>query len=305
MNKTVLCAAMLAACALLLTGCGDSDDGGEPLEIREVVYTTFYPSTWLADRLCGGEVEVVCPLPEGEDPIFWRPAKEVVRAYQSARVVVVNGARFEKWVGTTSLPPSRIVDLSRSFREEFLTFKEETTHSHGKGEHTHEGIDGHTWVDPHLMKKQAETLANALVTAFPDSADSIRANLAAVKRDLDGLAARLDALDVSRSTLLASHPAYDYMTRRQGWTVANFDLDPAALPSPEQLGELAAAIAGKPNPVMLWESTPVAGAVAALKELNVISLVFSPCESLDASLGADYLEVMNGNISRLEQASSD
>ena len=305
MSKSVLCAALLAACSLVLNGCGDSDGEGEALEIRDVVYTTFYPSTWLADRLCGGAVEIMCPLPAGEDPAFWRPSKEIVREYQSARVIAVNGASFEKWVGTTSLPPSRVVDLSRSFRADFLKYKEKTTHSHGKGEHTHEGTDGHTWVDPHLMMKQAETLAAALVTAFPEHADAIRANAAAVKRELEGIAKRLDGLDVSRSTLLASHRAYDYMARRQGWKITNFALFPGAAPSEKRLGKIREVASGAPNPVMLWESTPAPEAVAALKELGVSSIVFSPCESLDESLGADYIEVMNGNVTRLEKAVAD
>lgn len=292
------------AVAVMLTACGKKGGDGSRLEVHEVVYTTFYPSTWMADRLCGGAVDVVCPLPEGEDPIFWRPSNDVVLRYSSARVVVVNGAAFEKWVATASLPPSRVVDLSRGFRERFLTF-ETTTHSHGaKGKHTHEGIDGHTWLDPRQMKAQAETLAAALARAFPEHAASIRANGTALQHELDGLIARLDGLDASGSTLFASHPAYDYLARAEGWSVKNFALDPASDVSEEERAGLAALLAGVPNPIMLWETAPAPGPAGVIEALGARNVTYSPCETLDTSLGRDYIEVMNGNVTRLAEALS-
>lgn len=296
---------VLLVFALAPIGCSGGEEAGEPLEIQDVVYTTFEPSKWMANRLLDGAVEVVCPVPSGADPIFWRPGADIVRSYLSARLVVVNGARYEKWVRTTSLAPSRVVDLSRGFRDKFIRFKEEVTHSHGGGEHTHYGTDGHTWVDPTLMKRQAATLAEALEKAFPEHREVVRKNLGPLVEDLDELARSLAFVDTDGSTLLASHAAYDYLARSLGWKVKNLALSPRKVPTGKDLAELEASIAGKTNPILLWESAPLPQVIEFLKARNVVSVVFSPCATLDPNLGADYLEVMRGNVKRLSAATQE
>ena len=129
---------------------------GESASLEQAVYTTFHPTAWMAERIAGGAVPVICPLPTGEDAIFWKPSRDVLARYQGAQVVVVNGAEFEKWVAGASLPRSRTCDTVAGLDDQFITY-EGVTHSHGgsEGTHTHEGLDGHTWVDPEMAKVQA------------------------------------------------------------------------------------------------------------------------------------------------------
>ena len=139
----------------LLAACGERSPGGAPpSRAIPLVYTTFYPTTYFAARIGGARVRVVCPLPDGEDPIFWLPDAETIRAYQQADLIVVNDAGFEKWVDKVSLPDAKVVRTARPFRAEWLTYEKAVEHSHGKGgEHAHQGTDGHTWLDPRLAKR--------------------------------------------------------------------------------------------------------------------------------------------------------
>lgn len=295
---------LLLALALLPAAC--SETATEPqAETEAQVYTTFYPTTYLAERIAGGAVPVVCPLPEGEDPIFWQPSREVLADYQGAALIVVNGAGLEKWVETASLPASRVVDTAAGFEAEFLHY-ETTTHSHGSGgEHTHEGLDGHTWMDPVLAMAQARAIGEALAARFPEHAEAFAAGGAALRADLERLDARFRELTprLAGVRLLASHPAYDYAARRYGWEIRNFDLDPEAELDAESLAELQEAAEGRT--VLLWESAPLEATERALAELGIASVVFSPCESLDRAeleAGVDYLAVMHANLGALEEA---
>lgn len=301
--------AVAVAGTVALTGCKKkTNDTIAPSEAAEqAVYTTFYPTTYLAERIAGDAVPVVCPLPEGEDPIFWQPDRETIARYQDAALIVINGASFEKWVDTVSLPDNRVVDTAASFADSFIKYATSTTHTHGPGgEHTHEGIDGHTWVDPVLAKAQAEAILDAMVGAFPDHKDTFEANYRALATDLDALDASWRELtaSVENATLLASHPAYNYLAARYGWDITNFDLDPDADSIDEETFQEIIAATG-PRTVLMWEGEPSDTLVVMLRNgTQVQSVYVSPCETPDEAAG-DYLQRMNDNIARLRAALSE
>jgi len=301
----------LAILALFfVAGCGDSgstdatDDGGKP-----IVLTTFYPTLYFVQRIAGDLVDAECPVPEEEDAIFWHPDEATIGRFQQADLIVVNGAEFEKWVAKTSLPPARIVNTARSFEKDFVRFEHATTHSHGPaGEHAHEGIDGHTWVDPMFASIQAGEIENALRKLLPGDGAKLDVGFAALRKDLGGLDAAFRALP-GKPPLLASHPAYNYLAKRYGWNLVNLDLDPEEMPSAEVFAQVKAILAEHPAKHLLWEADPKPEIAARFRdELGVGSITFSPCELMsaeDLAAGKDYLSVMKGNLRALREAFGD
>lgn len=303
-----LMVAMTAAC--WLGACGTGEDSGQteagsaktgPLTIC----TTFYPTEYFARRIGGDLVDVRCPVPDDEDPIFWMPDEAAIQRYQSAALIVLNGAGFAKWVDKVSLPQSRIVDTAQPLRAEFVRFENTVEHSHGKaGAHSHEGIDGHTWVDPVNAKVQAAEIRNALILRLPDKNAVLQANYESLASDLDALDSRLREIGgAGMPPLLCAHPAYNYIARRYGWNIQNLDLDPGTMPSDASIAAIAEILQGHPARWILWESDPLPETAARLeRELGIRSITFSPCELLPANErqnGADYLSVMRGNLERL------
>lgn len=297
---------VLLAASVGLVGCkkkGASQNNPPSMTFEQAVYTTFYPTTYFAEQIAGDTIPVVCPLPDDEDPIFWQPSRETIARYQNAALIVVNGASFEKWVEAVSLPENRIVDTAAAFSDSFIQY-ETTTHRHGAGgEHMHEGVDGHTWVDPVLAMAQAEAIKDAMVRTFPDHASTFEENYRVLATDLKALDDAFKAITTRLEgvTLLASHPAYNYVTARYGWTVRNFDLDPDAESlGEEQFQELVAA-AGE-RTILLWEGEPTELMLRPLRDgAGIQSVLFSPCETPDAQAG-DYLARMKANLERLRVA---
>lgn len=296
----------------LLAGCGqDPQPASKAPSTRPVpeVWTTFYPTTYLAERLGGALVKVVCPLPPNEDPAFWKPDAAVLQGYQAADLIVINGAGFEHFVDKVSLPTSRVVDVSRGFSARFLKLEGGVTHSHGGGSaHTHEGIDGHTWFDPNNLKEQAQALAKAFKRALPAQAASIDANLAGLTRDLEALDAGFRALGrvPEGLSLYAAHPAWNYASQRYGWPIVNWHLDPGEMPSDADLAQIKASLQAKPARHMLWEDVPLPAIAERLqKELGLASIAVPPCESesaQDRAAGRDYLARMRANVEALKAA---
>jgi zinc transport system substrate-binding protein len=298
---------ILASLAALGACGGEVEKAGGGAAGKPVVYTTFYPTTYFTTRIAGDLVDVVCPVPPDEDAIFWKPDDATVARYQKADLIIVNGADFEKWVLATSLPEAKVVNTAKPFAAEFVKFEKAVTHSHGPaGEHAHEGIDGHTWLDPVNAKIQAGEIAKALSKLLPAHAATFEARRRALDADLDALDAgfRKAAEKLAGAPLLASHPAYNYAAKRYGLNVKNLDLDPEEMPADETFATIKALLAEHPAKIVLWESFP-SGEIAKrfAEELGLRSVEFSPCELMAPEAlagGQDYLTVMRRNLANLE-----
>lgn len=298
---------LLFALCLALSGCGPSG-GPEPKAFsgtgKPKVLTTNYPLTWMAERIGGDAVEVEFRAPEDGDPAFWEPTDADVAAFQSADLILRNGATYEKWADKVSLPELTQVDTSRAFAEQLITIKDEGKHSHGaKGEHSHAGVAFTTWIDLTQAVKQADAIRAAFGKLLPDKAATFDTNFAAVKKDLDALDAEVLAAAkvVGNAPLVASHPVYQYFARRYALNIKSVLWEPETVPDEAAMADLAKILADHPAAVMLWEGDPAPESVRMLQSIGVKSIVFDPCGNRPGE-GADFLSVMKANAENLAKA---
>jgi zinc transport system substrate-binding protein len=291
---------------MLSVGCGQKEPETTARTGKPVVYTTFYPTQYFAERIGVDLIDVVCPVPEDEDAIFWMPDAKAIVAYQNADLVILNGAGFAKWVQKVSLPEARVVNTAMPFEEAFIHFEHGTVHSHGEGgEHAHEGLDGHTWIDPVNARIQANEIKNALSARFPEHEAAFEKGFAALAKDLNALDEKLKAYQAAykNQPLLASHPAYNYIARRYGWNIKNLDLDPEAMPSDETFEGIKDILKRHPATHLIWETYPTQAIAYRIRdELGLISIEFSPCELLSEDAqnsGTDYMSVMRSNLDNI------
>lgn len=301
---------MLAPAALLfslLSGCGEPD--APELESRPlVVATSFHPSASFARRIAGELAEVHCLLPAGEDPEHWQPDAETLASFARADLVLLNGAGFEPWAATASLPRSRVLELSAPLRSSLIE-REETTHRHGDGdEHAHGAVDPHTWLDPENARVQARALSSALERLRPQHAETFRANLTELEAELEALAQRWRALAprVARAAMYCAHPAYDYLGKRHGFELHDLELDPDQELEEGELERIGALLDSRAPRILLWESEPLLDTAELLRErFQIESVVYSPGASAseeELEAGLDHLEIQRQNLERLERA---
>lgn len=267
------------------------------------VYVANYPLQYFTERIGGAQVEVSFPVPAGVDPAYWKPSPEEVTAFQSANIILLNGASYSSWVSHSSLPLFRTVDTSAPFRNQYIPVKEKGTHSHGPdGEHEHGKVAFTTWLDPTRAIAQAAAIRDALIGRRPDEADTFNQGfdaLAADLKDLDDSLAAAFAVVAARP-LVFSHPVYQYLIRRYDIVGESVHWEPDQRPTPEQWQELDQLLAGHPARWMIWETEPDPSTVDALKERGLGSLTFAPCANVPAE--GDYLSVMRENARRLSEA---
>ena len=139
------------------------------------VYTTNYPLAYFAERIGGEQVEVTFPAPADVDPAYWAPQPEVIAEYQSADLIRLNGAGYEKWTERASLPANKMVDTSKAVESSYVPLEEGVVHTHGpEGEHSHKGWAFTTWLDPMIAIAQAQAIQEALSEVRPEAASDFR-----------------------------------------------------------------------------------------------------------------------------------
>jgi len=320
MMKKWTSAWVLLYAALVMGGCGGgtTDDGAAPGARSATgegvsstgagdgpltIYTVNYPLQYFAQRIGGEHVEVVFPGPGDVDPAFWNPTVEEVSAYQSADLILLNGATYAKWVPKVSLPASKLVDTSSGFGDRYIQIADAITHSHGPGgEHAHTGTAFTTWLDPQQAIGQAQATAAAMKRARPAHAESFAVNLAALVADLEALDADLRTLTAGKQDrpLVASHPVYQYLARRYELNLEAVMWEPDTAPTTQQWQELARGLEAHPARWMIWEGEPLPASVARLEDMGVGSLVFDPCGNVPQE--GDFLSVMRRNVTALAVA---
>lgn len=282
----------LAFALALLAGAASAQD-------RPVVATVNYPLAWMAERLGGDAVEVLFPVPEGRDPSFWRPGLSDIAAIQQADLIALNGAGFAAWTTRASLPRSRLVDTSAKLSDAFIA-TQSVTHSHGDdGAHSHTGTASYTWLDFELAAGQAEALAAAMQRRMPDLSDQVAETLPALLADLDALdtQAREALATLQGTTIIATHPRYQYFARAYGLDIAALEWEAGAMPDEAQWQDLKDMMADTGASVLIWEAEPPREARDRAAELGLVSVIFAPLATRPAS--GDFASVMRAQIAGL------
>lgn len=276
-----------------------NSSASEPLE----VYVVNYPLKYFAERIGGENVQVVFPVPEDVDPAYWIPDIATIADYQQADLILLNGAGYAGWVAKVSLPRSKLVNTSKKFQDRIITIKGAVTHSHGPGgAHAHEGTAFTTWIDFDLATLQARAIAKAFIRRKPDLRKKFEGNFAALEKDLAALSREIQSTVSKNSSkpLVASHPVYDYFTRRYGLNIQSVHWEPDEIPNDRQWAELNSILKAHPAEWMIWEGQPGPIAVKELNAIGIESLVFDPCAN--APVQGDFLSVMRRNVESLKPA---
>lgn len=268
------------------------------------VYAVNYPLAWMARRIGGDDVAVSLPLPPDTDPAHWQPDPETVLEYQRADLVLLNGAGYAGWIRFAALSPARLVDTTRGIEDRFVPAGE-VTHSHGPtGQHDHADAASHTWLDPGLAAAQARAVAEALTRRLPERASEFQQRLASLEAELDRLDAQLAAAFQTWPSggVLYSHPVYQYLDARYELAGRSVTWEPHEDPGEAEWRRLEKATTERPASVMLWEAEPLPATAARLRGLGIAPVVFAT-GAVPPPAG-DYLDLMNGNVERLNQRES-
>jgi zinc transport system substrate-binding protein len=309
--------AVATAAVLTLSACSGSSDAADtspaqtspiddgangaadssPLEL----VTSFYPLTFVVERVGGRFVEVSNLTPAGTEPhdLELTP-QDVASLHEADLVVYLSGFTPALDDAVADVGPARAFDVSPAARLD-LDLSE---HADEGDEHEHDGVDPHFWLDPTRLADVADAVAARLAdvdmvnaTAYAESAAALRGELAALDAEFEaGLAS------CANRNVVTSHTAFGYLAQRYGLTQVGISgQSPNEEPSPARLAEVTEFVREHDVTTIYYE-TMVNPAIAdtVANETGASTAVLDPIEGLtEQSAGADYFGVMRANLQSL------
>ena len=200
------------------------------------------------------------------------------------------------------MPESRLIDTTASLKKSYITTKDGVVHNHGpEGAHSHAGTAFTTWLDPKLAIEQARSIKSALQKLIPKETAALEKNFADLEKQLKDLDKQLKVITTQNPNilLLASHPVYQYLTKRYNLKLQSVHWEPDEAPTAKQWQALDKMLADHESKWMIWEGAPVKESVVNLATRGIQSIVFSPCGNKPNA--GDYLTVMHQNVDELRQ----
>jgi len=305
-------AAATSAAALVLTGCGGTDDAAAGSDAVTVV-AGFYPLEWAAQRVGGDRVDVSSLTPPGAEAHDLELAPQDVAAVGEADLLVyLDGFQpaldeaAESEAAGSAWDAGQAADLTRPAAEDGHEGEAAEEHAEHADD---EPLDPHFWLDPVRLAAVGDALAERLTELDPDGAATYEENATALRADLEALDAEMRAglADCAVDTIVTSHDAFGYLADRYGLEVVGVSgLSPSQEPSPAQLAEISELVRERGVTTVYTETLAdpaVAETVAA--EAGVRTAVLDPLEGLtDESAGDDYLAVMRENLATLQEGQS-
>ena len=170
------------------------------------VFVSIEPQAYFVERIAGEQVSVEVLVPPGKSPAVYSPNPSQMAKLAGAGLFFTIGVPFER-----SLIP-KIKGATQG-----LTLVD-TTQGIALRQFVGGGTDPHVWMNPILVKTQAENICNALCRALPESSDYFRANLRLFQADLDRLDQTIATAlaSVAGENIFVFHPVFGYFADQYG-----------------------------------------------------------------------------------------
>lgn len=183
------------------------------------VFVSIPPQADFVERIGGSKVKVEILVEPGQSPATYALTPKRMAALAAADVYFRIGVPFENVLLpklAAAVPDLPVIDTG----EEIALMDEIGGETEGETEgeqgqeddHGHGDVDPHTWMDPMLVKTQAEAITAGLGRLSPGDETFFRANLERFSADLDALDAGISARlkPFAGRILYVFHPAYAY-----------------------------------------------------------------------------------------------
>ncbi|MCK4378690.1 MAG: zinc ABC transporter substrate-binding protein, partial [Deltaproteobacteria bacterium] len=188
-------------------------------KVRAIV--SIMPQKFFLEQLVGDLVEVVVMVPPGASPHTYEPRPSQMMALNAADIYFSIGVEFEKiWLPRFRQLNERLVFVDTSRGIEKIPVGTERKTVDKRGNPTPDCcLDPHIWLNPRLVRKISQTMADSLSTMDPDHRLEYQQHLATWEKKLEQLNEQLyQATRPMRDhpCFLVFHPSWRYFAREYG-----------------------------------------------------------------------------------------
>lgn len=208
------------------------------------VSTSILPTKFFIEQIAGDTIDVNVLVNQGADPHTYEPKPKQMIALEKSEIYFAVGIEFENtWLErfSKSYPNLKIVKTDANINKISMPSHNHDHHEDHKHDHDHDdlGLDPHIWLDPVLVKTQAQNIANALISHLPEHKAQYEANLKNFINSLDelDLFIKNELKNLKNREFIVYHPSWGYFAKRYDLTQIAIEIE-GKEPKPTQLAEL-------------------------------------------------------------------
>jgi zinc transport system substrate-binding protein len=305
-NRGIHWTARLLVAALALTGCSAATNPSTPTTGTITVIASAYPLQFLTQRIVGDAGTVTNLTQPGQEPHDLElSAQQIADMSTSDAVVYIPGFQTAVDEAIKTSPPKMSIDVAAGIDR--LVANADGSESPATPGQDQSSLDPHIWLSPKDMITMANTISTQLSTENPALASTFAANTTKLVADLTNLDADFSAglASCQRTEFVTSHAAFAYLAKAYGLAqIPIAGLDPTQEPTAARIAEVQ-KLAKQYGVTTIFFETLVSPAVAQsiAGDLHLKTAVLDPIEGITSeSAGTNYLEVMNANLTALQEA---
>lgn len=206
------------------------------------LFVSILPQKFFVEQLAGDLVKVEVMVGPGMSPATYEPLPLQMARLSRAKSFFAVGLPFEKTLVDkmkSVCPDVNIIDTSAGIKKRHMESFEAIDHHHEHGEdcdHSAGSPDPHIWLDPQLVKIQADNIAGELKRLLPDQVEILEVRLNSFKERLDQITSELEKIlaPFKGRPMLVFHPAFGYFADRFGLIQHSIEIE-GKDPTPRQM----------------------------------------------------------------------
>lgn len=219
--RGIVAAIVLSIISIGISRIADTSDFEKPIP----VFVSIEPQVTFVQRIGADRVTVEALVLPGESPATYFPTVAQMARLAKSKLFFRIGVPFEapliKRIQHVA-EKVKIIDTREGIQLRKMDRHIEALDSsqHHFDHHTHRdaGDDPHIWLNPLLVKKQAITIRDALISIDPDGQNTYEANCRTFINELDMLHQKIkqSLLPVKGGTIFVFHPSFGYFADAYG-----------------------------------------------------------------------------------------
>ncbi len=230
--------------------------------VAKEVTVSILPQKFFVEKIAGDKIDVNVMVKPGASPASYEPKTSQMKKLSNSLAYFSIGVPFEKsWLEKFEDANKKmlVVDTTKGIKKQEMEAHEHhdeekhdeedshKDHDHEKemhededhAGHDHTGLDPHVWLDPILVKKQAENILNALIKVDVQNKDFYTKNYQSFVKELDELDKKLESIiePYKHKAFMVFHPSWGYFAKRYHLEQISIEIQ-GKEPKPSQLIEL-------------------------------------------------------------------
>jgi ABC-type metal ion transport system, periplasmic component/surface adhesin len=264
-------------------------------------------------RQVGGDrIDLTVLVGRNGDTHVYSPSPADARSLAEAKVIFVNGLRFEGWIDRlveASGTSATVVEAAAKVKP----LEMDDDHGHHDDDHNHHahgGLDPHAWQDVANAKLYVAAIRDGLTAVDPAGREVYATNAEAYLAKLDALEAEVKAavaaIPPARRKVITSHDAFGYFARAYGLTfVAPQGVSTDAEASARDVGRIIRQIKRDKIPAVFLENVTdprLVERIARETGATIGGRLYSDALSDENGPAGTYIAMMEHNIKALSAA---